>query len=508
MKARREYVFMAVRGLSDIMDFVRGFLLINILGGAFGSEVFGTWGLIEQIYSVAVILSGLGLSQSVIRYLAGEHKVSYVRKICLVSSGVILIAGSLLTVLAALLVPQIADKVIKNGGSEVFLRAALPLILINTMELFMDGCFRARLRINQHSVIRMLFTALTLGSYFYAAHRGYGLREMIFLTLAVKGAYVFVLYVALAFLEFFGRRVETEPVPEPDKDFALPVESGTISALKGMLAFGTPLMLLGLSNWLLGTCGKVILGIQSGGAGTVGRYDASLKIAMLIQYLGIPLAYTLLPLLADAVSKKGKEPVYEICRRFARLYFFLALPLLAGLLATHNDLMDLMTTGRGEFHSSIVFFLIPLLAALTSQTNAFYHDVIFLKGNSRFLFLANFVSALFCLLINVFFTKSLGMWCTALASLLSYVLLLSLCAWRVKSYGFSPLKFLDLGFAGKCAAFSVVMFAAVMLGMRFITFGSLIKLPLLGLLGAVVYFVLAIAAKKFSLKALLEELVG
>jgi hypothetical protein len=52
------------------------------------------------------------------------------------------------------------------------------------------------------------------------------------------------------------------------------------------------------------------------------------------------------------------------------------------------------------------------------------------------------------------------------------------------------------------------MFAAVMLGMRFITFGSLIKLPLLGLLGAVVYFVLAIAAKKFSLKALLEELVG
>ena len=44
MKARREYVFMAVRGLSDIMDFVRGFLLINILGGAFGSEVFAPGG--------------------------------------------------------------------------------------------------------------------------------------------------------------------------------------------------------------------------------------------------------------------------------------------------------------------------------------------------------------------------------------------------------------------------------------------------------------------------------
>ncbi|MBR5050443.1 MAG: hypothetical protein IKX75_03815, partial [Desulfovibrio sp.] len=66
----------------------------------------------------------------------------------------------------------------------------------------------------------------------------------------------------------------------------------------------------------------------------------------------------------------------------------------------------------------------------------------------------------------------------------------------------------DLGFAAKCAAFSVVMFAAVMLGMRYLTFGSLIKLPLLGIIGAAVYFILAFAAKKFSLKALLEELVG
>ena len=508
MKARREYVFMAVRGLSDIMDFVRGFLLINILGGAFGSEVFGTWGLVEQIYSVAVILSGLGLSQSVIRYLAGEHKVRYVRRICLVSSGVILLAGALLTALAALLVPQIADKVIKDGGAEVFLRAALPLILINTLELFLDGCFRARLRINQHSVIRMLFTALTLASYFYAARRGYGLREMIFLTLGVKGAYVFVLYAALALLEFFGGREEAAPVQESDKDFALPGESGTLSALKGMLVFGAPLMLLGLSNWLLGTCGKVILGYQGGGAGTVGRYDASLKIAMLIQYLGMPLAYTLLPLLADAVSKKGKDAVCEICRRFARLYFFLALPLLAGLLATHNDLMDLMTAGREEFHASMAFFLIPLLAALASQTNAFYHDVIFLKGNSRFLFLANFISAAFCLILNLLFTERFGMWCTASASLLSYLLLILLCALKVRSYGFAPLEFLDLRFFFKSLVSALLMFAAVLGAGAFLPGQGIGKLALLVLTGMLAYAFLVLARNRFSPGRALRELVG
>ena len=504
MEKKREYFFVLTRGVSDILDFVRGFLLINILGGAFGTEIFGTWGLIEQIYSVAVILTGLGLSQSVIRYLGGSHKSAYVRRLFILSSTLIVALGLLLTFVMSFLDPVIAEKVIKTPVALECLKAALPLILLNAMELLLDGSYRARLRIDLHSFVRMVYTMAILGVYFYASEAGFDLAKIIKFTLAVKAAYVVLLYLLFALLEF-GRKDESAQV-EGDDEFALPKDGPALPALKGMIVFGAPLMMFGLSTWLFGTGGKVILGVQTG-AGEVGRYDASLKIAMLIQYLGLPIAYTLLPVLAEAVSKKGKETVIIICRRFARLYFFLALPLFMGLLATHDVILDAIT-GREEFNVSYAFFLLPLLAALISQVNAFYHNVIFLRGHSRFLFFANFASALFCLVINTLFTKSLGMWCTALASLLSYILLLSLCAWRVKSYGFSPLRFLDLGFAAKCAVFSIVMFAAVMLGMRFLTFGSIIKLPILGLIGAAVYFILAFAAKKFSLKALLEELVG
>ena len=504
MDKRREYFFVLIRGVSDILDFVRGFLLIYILGGAFGSEIFGTWGLIEQIYSVAVILTGLGLSQSVIRFLGGPHKSAYVRRLFILSSTLVIVLGLVLTAVMGLLDPVIAEKVIKTQVALECLKAALPLILLNALELLLDGSYRARLRIDLHSFVRMVYTMAVLGVYLYASKAGFDLAKIIKLTLLVKALYVVLLYLLFAVLEF-GRKEESSPC-EGDDEFALPKDGPAVPALKGMIVFGAPLMMFGLSTWLFGTGGKVILGFQNG-AGEVGRYDASLKIAMLIQYLGLPIAYTLLPVLAEAVSQKGKEAVVTICRRFARLYFFLALPLFMELLATHDVILDAIT-GRDEFNVSYAFFLLPLLAALISQVNAFYHNVIFLKGHSRFLFLVNFASALFCLLINVFFTKALGMWCTALAGLLSYVLLLSLCAWRVKSYGFEPIKFLDLGFAAKCAAFSIVMFAAVMLGMRFIAFGSLVKLPLLALLGAVVYFVLAFAAKNFSLKALIEELVG
>ena len=506
MDKRREYFFVLVRGVSDILDFVRGFLLIYILGGAFGSEIFGTWGLIEQIYSVAVILTGLGLSQSVIRFLGGPHKSDYVRRLFILSSTLVIALGLVLTAVMGFLDPVIDEKVIKTSVALECLRAALPLILLNALELFLDGSYRARLRIDLHSFVRMVYTMAILGVYLYASKADFDLAKIIKLTLLVKAVYVVLLYLLFAMLEF-GRKDEVAP-SGCDDEFALPKDGPAVPALKGMIVFGAPLMMFGLSTWLFGTGGKVILGFQNG-AGEVGRYDASLKIAMLIQYLGLPIAYTLLPVLAEAVSKKGKEAVSAICRRFARLYFFLALPLFMGLLATHDVILDAITKSKSEeFNVSYAFFLLPLLAALISQVNAFYHNVIFLKGHSRFLFLVNFASALFCLLINMLFTKTLGMWCTALASLLSYVLLLSLCAWRVRSYGFSPLGFLDLGFAGKCAAFSIIMFAAVMLGMRFIDYGSLIKLPLLALLGAVVYFVLAFAAKKFSLKALIEELVG
>lgn len=97
MDKKREYFFVLVRGVSDILDFIRGFLLIYILGGAFGSEIFGTWGLIEQIYSVAVILTGLGLSQSVIRFLGGSHKSDYVRRLFILSSTLVIVFGLILT---------------------------------------------------------------------------------------------------------------------------------------------------------------------------------------------------------------------------------------------------------------------------------------------------------------------------------------------------------------------------------------------------------------------------
>ncbi|MBR5624122.1 oligosaccharide flippase family protein [bacterium] len=504
MEKKREYFFVLVRGVSDILDFIRGFLLIYILGGAFGSEVFGTWGLIEQIYSVAVILTGLGLSQSVIRFLGGSHKSAYVRTLFILSSLLIIALGVILTAVMGFLDPVIAEKVIKTPAALECLRAALPLILLNALELLLDGSFRARLRIDFHSFARMVYTAAILGVYLYASKAGFDLAQIIKLSLLTKGAYVVILYLIFACLEF-GRADDSAPA-EGDDEFNLPKDGPALPALGGMIVFGAPLMMFGLSTWLFGTGGKVILGFQTG-AGEVGRYDASLKIAMLIQYLGLPIAYTLLPVLAEAVSKKGKETVVEICRRFARLYFFLALPLFFGLLATHNDLLDFMT-GRGEFRTSLWFFLLPLSGAFLSQLIAFYHNVIFLKGHSRFLFLANFSAALACLFLNTLFTARFGMWCTAVSSVVSYLLLLMMCALKVRSYGFAPLRFLDLGFFLKSFLSALVMFAAVLAARSFLPLEGLLKLASLAAAGALAYFLLVMLRNRFSVKSALKELIG
>ena len=504
MERKREYFFVLVRGLSDILDFVRGFLLISIIGGAFGPEIFGTWGLIEQIYSVAVIIAGLGLSQSVIRYLTGEHKAVYVRRVFLLSSTLVLALGLLLTFLMYLAAPWIDASIIKTNVALVCLKAALPLIVLNALELLLDGTYRARLRIDVHSLVRMFYTALTLAAYLYARKMNYDLAGIIGLVLGIKFVYVLILYLLFAILEFrekVGKKAEIGA----DAEFALPQDQPALPALKGMLVFGAPLMMFSLSNWLL-TGGKVILGFQTG-AGEAGRYDASLKIAMLLQYLGMPIVYTLLPLLAEAVSKKGREAVYEVCRRFARLYFFLALPLFFGLLATQGLILDVLT-GEEAFHTSMLFFVLPLLAAVVSQVNAFYHNVIFLKGNSRFLFAANFCSALFCVALNVLLTGWLGMYATAISSLLSYLLLIAFCALRVRSYGFEPLKFLDLAFAARCGLVSILMFAAVMLSARLLPCEGIAKLICLGALGGFVYFAVSLAVKKFSLREFLKELTA
>ena len=150
----------------------------------------------------------------------------------------------------------------------------------------------------------------------------------------------------------------------------------------------------------------------------------------------------------------------------------------------------------------------PLSGAFLSQLIAFYHNVIFLKGHSRFLFLANFSAALACLFLNTLFTARFGMWCTAVSSVVSYLLLLTMCALKVRSYGFAPLRFLDLGFFLKSFISALVMFAAVLAARFFLPLEGLLKLAFLAAAGALVYFLLVMLRNRFSVKSALKELIG
>ena len=501
MNLRRDYLFVCVRGLSDLLDFVRGFLLISVLGGVFGSAIFGTWGLIEQIYSLGVILSGLGLGNAVVRYLAGERTKSYLKRSYVAAGFLITLAGILVTILFSIARPALAEKIIKTPEAYNCLLAALPLIIFNALELYLENCYRARLRINLHSVLRMVMVLFTIAVYLLAARLHYPLFKIISAILILKGIYILVLLILFYALECLGKSAEKKELL--NGDFSLPAEAPLFATLKGMLSFGAPLMMFSLSAWLLGTGGKIFLGFQSG-AGEVGRYDASLKLATLVQYLGIPIVYTLLPLLAEAVQKEGKASLGALCRRFSRLYFFFALPLIFGLLATNHAVLDLMT-GRAEFLLPPLLFFLLLLGAFLGQVNIFFHNLIFLKGESRYLFVVNLSSALFCFLLNALFSRY-GMWCTALSSLFSYLLLLLLLFFRTRKYGFAFGEILDLRFAAKSALSGGIMFLALYFASAKINLPAIKYLLAAGVSGALIYALVFLVFCRFSFKRVLLAL--
>lgn len=102
------------------------------------------------------------------------------------------------------------------------------------------------------------------------------------------------------------------------------------------LTYGMPMMLAGLSYWLLVLSDRYIIGVLRG-TYEAGLYSVTYGLGeKLLQLLTLPLTMTMVPLMMEAFEKHGVSMAGRMQTSFTRYYLLLTLPLLLGVTALNE----------------------------------------------------------------------------------------------------------------------------------------------------------------------------
>lgn len=131
--------------------------------------------------------------------------------------------------------------------------------------------------------------------------------------------------------------------------------------LRQYLTYGMPMMVAGLSYWLLVLSDRYIIGAFRGSFET-GLYSVTYGLGeKLLQLITLPLTMTMVPLMMESFEKHGQAMAARMQTSFTRYYMLATLPLLTGIAALKTDFLELFTDSAYWAAAPVL----PLVAAGT-----------------------------------------------------------------------------------------------------------------------------------------------
>ncbi|MEM3627526.1 MAG: flippase [Candidatus Bathyarchaeia archaeon] len=443
---------------SQFIPALIGFISVSILTRLISPEQYGQYVLVMTTVSLLTILTGW-VPMSFIRfYPAAEHN-GQLGRLC--TSALIGLIGSVL--------------IVSILGGAIFLRVGSRLDL-----LFTGGALFVLMAVfdSLHHFLRAEFKAkeYTLFSIWRAvAGLGLGVGMVLVFDRGVEGllwGHAVSLVLALPFLW----RIAIGPLPK----------TGLLSGdlVKGMLAYGFPLVVGNLSAWMLSLSDRYILE-HFRGTYELGIYSASYTIAeksiALVAYL---FHFVSIPMTVQ-VWEKDETRARDFVSITTRYYLLLCLPLAVGMGVLSRPIIEVL---MGEAYQE-GYRILPFVVTggfLLGLQQRFQSSLV--VSNKTFLIMVSlFIGGVVNIVCNLIFVPRYGYIAAAVNTLVGYAVATALMVIFSQKYWAWVFPF------GSLAKISV---SALLMGITVHLITSSIALPAFGtlLIGLIVGFVIYFAA--------------
>lgn len=455
-------------GITQALTNLGGFFLLPLITKILGSYDYGIWAQISSTVSLLSPLALMGLSMGVIRFLSSEKDKEKIREGFFSVVFFVAFAGLLVSIVVFLLSDFLAASIFKDTHTSGYLKVGAFLIFLSAIDQISIYYFRVSRQTETFAILTLFQTFGQLILISSLLLMGFGLFGVISAVLIVQGL-LFIISV-YKIISQIGFRIPR------------------FTQIGEYLKYSVPLTPNSLIKWITDSSDRYMVSYFLG-LSQVGIYSASYAIGNLIHLFITPIQLILFPELSRLFDE-GKIDEVKIYLGYSMKYFLLiAIPAVFGLSSLAKPMLKIFTTQ--EFISGSIVIPFIALSGLLSGIFQIVINITHLVKKTKFNLYIHTFAALLNVVFNILLIPSIGIVGAAIATLISYALMVVICI----LVSFKHIEFnLNFGFILKSIMASSIMSGVIsclnpsnIMGF----FGSV-------LLGAFVYLAIMILIKGIS----------
>jgi O-antigen/teichoic acid export membrane protein len=394
----------AIIGITQVLTSLGGFILLPLITKTLGAYDYGIWAQISITISLLTPMALLGLSMALVRFLSAEKDPERIREGLYSIIVFVLFTGSGISFLVLLLSDPLAVSVFGDITTSPYIKAGSFLILLSALNQLALFYFR----ISQQTRTFAIFTIFRVfGQLFLVLAlllSGFGVMGVILAHLTVDAALFVVAMV----------RIITQV------GFALP----KFTYLTEYLRYSLPLTPNSLIRWITDSSDRYLIGFFLG-VGSVGIYSAAYAIGNLVQLFISPIQFILFPTLSKLYDE-GKSNDVKVYLSYSMKYFlFIAIPAVFGLTVLSKPLLEIFTSPEFVPGSSVIPFI--ALAGLMAGVFQIVINITHLVKRTQFNLVIHVIAAVINVILNVLLIPMIGILGAAIATTLSYLVMVIIC---------------------------------------------------------------------------------
>jgi O-antigen/teichoic acid export membrane protein len=422
-------------GVTNFLIGVGSIIILIIITKNFAIQEYGIWVQVTVTIGLIPYIATLGLSDSMIRFLAVLRDTKKIKEefysIVFVAVLFSLFVSFLLFMFSGVIAERLFD-----GNTVIALILPLIIVVVSLDNLLLSF-FRTFQQMKRYSIFMLLQSYILIAIVAYCAFYKYSIVTAI---IGILISYVIIFLMLLVLII-------------SNIGFKFP----EFKNLREYLSFGLPNIPSNLSLWILDSSDRYLIGILLG-TSFVGYYSPSYAIGNIITMFASPLYVILFPVLSKYYDENEKNKVNITLRYTLKYYLAASIPSFFILSLLSKQILQILTTTQIAFEG----YLITPFAALSTLLIGIciiISQIILLEKKTKLIGFIWVVAAVLNIGLNIILIPIFGILGAGLVTLISYtVALVSLLHYSRKYLVFDmDLKFILKSVLSSALASTIVI---------------------------------------------------
>lgn len=404
MTYRRFIKDVGLIGITQALIGLGGFFLLPIITKTLEPYEYGIWAQINITVSLLSPLVLMGLSMGIVRFLSSEKDKEKIREGFFSVIFFVAFTGLLASIVVFLLSDFLAASIFKDISTSSFIKLGAFLIFLGAIDQISIFYFRISRQVEIFTVLTLFQTFGQLILILLFLLMGFGLFGVISAVLIVQG--LLLIISTYKIVSQIG--------------FAIP----KFNQIGEYLKYSAPLTPNSLIRWITDSSDRYMVSYFLG-LSQVGIYSASYAIGNLIQMFITPIQFILFPELSRLFDEGKNDEVKVYLSNSMKYFLLIAIPAVFGLSALAKPMLKILTTQ--EFISGSVIIPFIALSGLLAGVFQIVINITHLVKKTKFNLYIHIFAALLNIIFNFLLIPLLGIAGAAIATLISYTLMVAIC---------------------------------------------------------------------------------